>query len=157
MNEYSKKILNRLALQCSRREYCMYDIDEKLKKYEKLTDDERKEIKEYLQREKYVSDSRYSNYYVRDKTRLNGWGETKIRFMLRAKRIDNEIINEALQRIDAEEVTDKLKELLERKNKSIKDVQSPVGIESRRQKLLRYGVSRGYSYEQVMKAINAIL
>ena len=144
------KILNNLRRQCSRREYCTKDV---LAKAEKALEGNREEAQKILQtliEEKYVDDLRYAEAYARDKSSIAGWGEVKIRYMLSAKRVDREVIDQALMEIDVDKADSRLKKLLENKAKTLrKDPQAHL-------KLIRFALGRGYKYDDVAKLITSL-
>ena len=47
-----------------------------------------------------MDEQRYANAYVRDKTRLSGWGPVKVMAGLRSKGIPEEYIKEAMKEAD---------------------------------------------------------
>lgn len=144
------KILNNLRRQCSRREYCSQDV---LKKAEKSLDGDRKQALKVLNTlvdEKYVDDLRYASAFARDKSSIAGWGAVKIRYMLSAKGISKDVISEALEEVDVRKADDRLRKLLENKNRSLKE--DP----QRKMKLLRFALGRGYSYDEVSAILNII-
>ena len=136
---------------CSRREYCVGDIRKKLMVQLEGNAAEAAEILEHLMKEKYIDDLRYASAYARDKASISGWGATKIRYMLSAKGISSEVISQALEEIDSSKAQVRLDKLMENKFKSLKD--DP----QRRLKMLRFGLGRGYSYEDVASAVDALL
>ena len=101
---------------------------------------------------KFIDDRRYAEAYVREKTRLSRWGVRKIREGLRAKRIAEEIVDEALGEADARTMGRKLDELLRRKAKTVK----ASNDFERKGKLLRYGMGLGFDYEEIAGAINRL-
>ncbi len=147
-----KKILHSLAMSCSRKEMCLADVDEKLKKTD-LADDAKARIKNYLISEKYVDDRRFAEFYVKDKARFNGWGEKKIRYMLSMKRINRDIIDEAMQSLNREIFHENIIQILRNKNQSLKY----DDIQKRRAALMRLAASRGYNFDEAKVAIEAVL
>ena len=104
-----------------------------------------------LTKEKYVDDLRYATAFSRDKSTIAGWGVTKIRYALCSKGVIREVIDEALQEIDSSKALARLDKLLENKYRSLKD--DPQC----RMKLLRFGLGRGYSYDDTDAAVRRIL
>lgn len=136
---------------CSRREYCRKDI---LKKVQTALDgDSAKagEIVDKLVEERYIDDLRYATAFARDKASIAGWGEAKIRYMLSSKGIAREVIAQALEEVDDKRAETRLEKLMENKARSLKD--DP----QKRLKLLRFGLGRGYSYDQVAEIIDRFL
>ena len=145
------KVADRMRALCSRREYCRKDI---LKKVMTALDGDAAKAEEVvgkLVEERYVDDRRYAAAFARDKASIAGWGAAKIRYMLAAKGVDREIIASALEEIDVNRADARLEKLMENKARSLKD--DP----QRRNKLLRFGVGRGYAYEEVSSMIDRIL
>lgn len=144
------RLTDRLRRLCSRREYCMSDILKKAMTALEGNRDEAQKILDVLVSEKYVDDKRYAAAYAREKAMISGWGETKIRYMLSAKRIDRSIVDQALTEIDADKADSRLQKLLENKAKSLKE--DP----QMRLKLIRFVLGRGYKYDDVVKVIASL-
>ena len=145
------KVADRMRALCSRREYCRKDV---LKKVMTALDGDAAKAEEVvgkLVEERYVDDRRYAAAFARDKASIAGWGAAKIRYMLAAKGVDREIIASALEEVDVSRADARLEKLMENKARSLKD--DP----QRRMKLLRFGVGRGYGYEEVSSMIDRIL
>jgi regulatory protein len=145
------KVADRMRALCSRREYCRKDV---LKKVMTALDGDAAKAEEVvgkLVEERYVDDRRYAAAFARDKASIAGWGAAKIRYMLAAKGVDREIIASALEEVDVSRADARLEKLMENKARSLKD--DP----QRRIKLLRFGVGRGYAYEEVSSMIDRIL
>ena len=151
MDEQKIKVTDRLRGLCSRREYCVEDIRQKALKA--LDGDAAlvSEVVETLVKEKYVDDLRYASAFARDKSSIQGWGEVKIRYMLSAKKVSREVIDQALSEIDTERASSKLQKLLETKYRSLRE--DPQC----RLKLLRYGLGRGYGYDEVSKVVDSLM
>ena len=138
-----EKVLDRMRSLCSRREYCRSDI---MKKAMKALDGDRvaaEKVVDALVAEKYVDEIRYASAFVRDKSSLSGWGEAKIRYMLSSKGVPRDVVEIALQEIDASKAGARLERLMENKYRSLKD--DPQCF----LKMLRFGFGRGYDYEQI--------
>ncbi|MCM1177269.1 MAG: RecX family transcriptional regulator [Bacteroides sp.] len=190
------KILDRMRRLCSRREYCSSDIRSKVEdalsgrtsgrikagvnahgygggqsrpmeipeqEVRRIAD----EIMASLMSDRYIDDLRYATAFARDKSSLAGWGETKIRYSLAAKKIDKDIISAALGEIDSGKAADRLERLVAAKLRSLGGVpgsgkhddgqDSGKKIWEIRQKLLRHAISRGYSFDDALPAIDRLL
>jgi regulatory protein len=151
MNEKIIKVTDRLRGLCSRREYCVDDVRQKALKALEGDAEAAAEVVETLIKDKYVDDLRYASAFARDKASIQGWGEVKIRYMLSAKRISREVIDQALAEIDADRASSKLFKLLETKYKSLRD--DPQC----RLKLLRFALGRGYGYDDASAVISQLI
>ena len=151
MTDQQKKILDRLRGLCSRREYCYADVLRKAKDALEGDIKAAQEVVDSLVKDKYVDDLRYASAYARDKASIQGWGDVKIKYMLSAKGISASVISEALQEIDRDKSLSRLHKLLENKLHSLRD--DPQC----RLKLLRFALSRGYSYDEVTTVLDHLL
>ncbi len=136
---------------CSKSEHCSFDIHEKLKDWG-VASAEINIVIEKLIAEKYIDDERFARAYVKDKSRFNKWGKQKIAFMLRNKKIAPEIIRLAFEEIEDENYSDQLQKLLIDKAKTIKSKNKF----DQRNKLMRFGLSRGFEAEQINKALQKL-
>lgn len=145
------KVADNLRRQCSKREYCVSDVQAKAIRMLGGDRNRADEIVAALVEEKYVDDRRYAHSYVRDKSSLGGWGVTKIRYMLSLKGIPRDVIDEAILEIDSSKAASKLERLMECKCRSL------LGDPQCKLKLLRYGLGRGYSYEQLEPLVSRLI
>lgn len=148
--EVVDKVLERMRNLCSRREYCRSDI---MKKALSALDGDREaaeKIIDTLVKEKFIDELRYSSAFARDKSTLAGWGETKIRYMLSSKGVPRDVISKALEEIDEDKALSRLEKLMENKYRSLKD--DPQC----RIKMLRFGLGRGYEYEEVSSVLDRL-
>lgn len=136
------------AILCSKSEKCTSEIQEKLKLWG-LTETGAEPVLKKLIAEKYIDDERFTQAYVKDKFRFNHWGKQKIAYMLRAKNISEEIINQALNEIEDEGYSEKLHKLLEDKARSIKAQNSF----DKRSKLMRFALSRGFESGEIYRVL----
>lgn len=145
------KVLEKMRVLCSRREYCRSDI---LKKVVSALDGDRQEaekIIDILVNEKFIDELRYASAFVRDKSALSGWGAVKIRYMLSSKGIPRDVISEALGEVDEGKARARLEKLMENRYRSLKD--DPQC----RLKMLRFGLGRGYEYDEVSSVIDMLM
>ncbi len=145
-----KKLLERYERQCARMEYCSSDIRRKALKALGGDADAAEKIVASLVKDGFVDDRRYAGAFVREKSALQGWGEAKLRFMLAGKGISRDVIADALTEIDAEKASARLEKLLQAKARTLE------GDPAFRLKLLKFGLSRGYAYDEVDAAIRGL-
>lgn len=148
MNE---KVADKMRRLCSRREYCVSDIRKKLMVQLEGKTDEVEQVLDALVREKYIDDLRYASAYARDKASISGWGATKIRYMLSSKGVSSETIALALEEIDSGKAQNRLDKLMENKLRTLRD--DPQC----RLKMLRFGLGRGYAYDEVSSVVDGLL
>jgi regulatory protein len=147
----AKKALVKAQNLCASQEKCKSDIRKKLYDWN-IKPDDIENIIDQLTESKFIDETRYAEYFVRDKFRFNKWGRIKIEFALKQKQIPQEIIRKALSEINETEYCESLKNELIKKHKSIKDTE-PYKI---KEKLLRFAQSRGYEPEISLREIEKL-
>ncbi len=152
-SEAFNSILGLLQRLCSARELCTQDIYQRLKKYD-ISVKNQERIVESLKKDKFISDSRFAFAYSKDKAKLNGWGPVKIRWGLRSKGIDENIITSALEQIPADDTGNALNKIIYNKYKTLSNCGEFTTIKAR---LIRFAVSRGFDYHDAIEAANKIL
>lgn len=145
-----KTAYNKTTALCARREFCSGDMIKKLKNWE-VSDEIISKVINQLKEEKFIDDTRYARFFVRDKAKFNRWGEQKIIWAMRQKQISQEIIQEAINQLDQEELQNTLLQLLKEKNRQIKEDNSY----KRKAALVRFATSRGFNYAQIQKGLEA--
>lgn len=150
MTEQQKKVLDRLQAQCSKREYCRRDVFDKAQKALEGDREAAEEVVESLVADKFVDEARYAGAFAREKARLQGWGPVKISAGLLAKGIPQSVIREALDTINPEEADAKMESVLKAKYRTLE------GEPDAKLKLLRFALSRGYSYNQVRESVDRL-
>lgn len=140
--------LMRLETLCAQSEQCIFDLRQKLYRWEISSNDSERIIRQLIET-RFVDDARFAVAYCRDKYRFNRWGRMKIVYGLRAKQISSQDIQEALKAIDEKEYEEILVSVVKSKAQSIKDVDTYEG----RTRLFRSVASRGYESELIAKII----
>jgi regulatory protein len=98
---------------------------------------------------KFVSNERFANSFVRSKINQNGWGVNKIRFHLIQKGIAKEIIENALVQTDEEDYRQRLIDILKTKAKTLK-VENEF---EKKRKLAAYAMQKGFEAPLVWEVL----
>ena len=104
-------------------------------------------------RDRFIDDGRYAAAFVREKLRLSGWGEYKIRAALTRKGIDRALIDRELAGFDREGMHERLQAQLARKARTVRQA-APRELKA---KLIRYGLSLGYDYGTVIETVSTMI
>jgi regulatory protein len=147
-----KKALEKASAICSKQEYCRSEIQKKLIKWNIEQTDQEK-ILDRLEEEKFIDESRFASFFVRDKFRFNRWGRQKIRWQLRGKGIPEEVIDEAIEEIDEEAYQESLDAVMRDKLRQIRD-KEPI---KKKAALIRNALSKGYEYPEVLEKAEELL
>lgn len=140
----------KLETLCVRSEQSQADCLEKLRRWGIDSAAARKIVDNLVER-RFVDDERFARAYAADKIRFNRWGRRKVRVMLAAKRIPQDIISEALMVVDDSEYEQLLESLLRAKVRA-------AAIECTfdgRTKLFRFGATRGFETDLVGRIIKS--
>jgi regulatory protein len=150
-NESIKTALNKAMAACSRREHCRSEIVTMIESWGAEKSDSGKII-QLLIDENFINEERYAAAFVKDKFNYNKWGKVKISVHLKAKRIPDEIIKNALGSIDENNYLKMINDLISARRKSIK-AKNSYDLKS---KLLRYGLSKGFESHLLYDILNEI-
>ena len=103
-----------------------------------------------LVKERYVDDERYARAFVKDKIRYNKWGRRKVQQGLWLKHIDDDIQERVLGEVDDSEYLAVLRPLLKQKVRSIR----AENDYERTQKLVRFALGRGFTFDIIRQCLN---
>ena len=132
---------------CASAERCIWDVQQKLQQWG-ATCEQTEDIIAHLQAEHFVDEKRYCHAFVHDKLLYQGWGRMKMRAHLQAKHLPSSVIEQALDEIDKEEYMGVLTRVMSSKKRSIKSTDSHA-----REKLIRFALQRGFTYEEISAEI----
>ena len=148
-----KQAINKVEQLCSKQERCEYDMSQKLIKWE-INPEQQQDRVDFLYANKFLNQHRYTNAYVKDKSTISKWGSEKIRMMLKQKRVDPTIIQESLSLTEVETQIDNCITILKQKAKLIKKDKNDYY--KYKAKLIRFAMSRGFTMEQINKALKSL-
>lgn len=136
-----------MASLCARSEQCEYDIRIKLMRA-RLSAGAISRIIEFLKESKFLDNGRYAVAYASDKVRFSSWGKLKIRMGLRAKRISDTDIRNALESIADEDYETSLHRAIKAKVSNL-----DLSVREDYAKLYRALLSRGFESEVAIRGI----
>ncbi|MBI9067555.1 MAG: RecX family transcriptional regulator [Salinivirgaceae bacterium] len=143
---------NKCMQLCSSREYCAFDISEKLNKWE-VAKNHSEEIITYLIDNKFINNERYARAYVNDKIKFNHWGKNKLKYYLKHKGIDGEIITNSFNDFSKEEYIDIATTEIQKKLQKTK-AKDAFELKS---KVAKSIINKGFESDLVFKILNVML
>lgn len=146
-----EQALSSLMRLCARMERCSADAMRLMRGWQ-IEPAKAQEILQRLIKDRFLDDRRYAEAFVREKISLSSWGEYKIKAALKRKSIPEEIINDVLGSMESLHDTERLKERLARKLRTVK-YKNAYDL---RTKLIRHGLSLGFSMDDVIKTTEEI-
>lgn len=147
-----QQILPKLEKYCAFQERCIYDAKQKLIR---LGVDRQywDTIIERLLTSNFINEERFVELFIRSKINQRSWGPVKITLELKKRGIGPALIEQFGYLLNAENQTDFLESLLKKKLKSIPN----DDIRKQREKLIRFGISKGYNMSMVFPTVDKIL
>ncbi len=145
-----ENITHKLEAFCAYQERCLFEIKNKLEEFD-LSDTEKTYVILSLKTNKYWNEERFAEAYCQGKVRIKRWGKQKIKAGLIQKHVDSGIIKSALESIDELDYSNALQSLFEKKSQELKSEKDPW---IKKQKILRFLASRGFSFEEINNLVN---
>lgn len=118
-----------------------------------VAQEERQGVLDKLIEEKFIDDQRYADAYVREKINLSNWGRRKIAEVLGTKGVARGKTEEALLQFDDTMARERIREIIEER---IPKTKAKNNYELKG-KLMRYGLGRGYEYDEVISAVESLV
>ncbi|MBK9794201.1 MAG: regulatory protein RecX [Sphingobacteriales bacterium] len=146
-----EQIIKKLESFCAYRERCESEVKQKL--YQLAAD-----VKEtdfyinYLKENNFLNEDRFIAAFARGKFNIKSWGKRKIIQELQVKRIDSKKILQSIENIDEGQYFVRLQDLLEKKLRTIKE----IDVFKKKQKLMQYAMQKGYEMELIIEALKEI-
>jgi len=147
----SREALNDMEAICSKQEKCISEAIKLLNKWG-IDGEEADEVINQLVKNDFINENRFASAFIRDKIKFSHWGLYKVRFALKEKGIPSGISEDVINLIDKEEYRGMIKHELQKKLRSLKGNSFQI-----KQKLLRFGTSRGYETELLYNIIDDML
>ena len=98
-----------------------------------------------------INEERFAKAYARGKFRMLQWGREKIKQQLKLKKISDYCIKKGMTEIDGEEYDKVLNKLIDKK---IAGLKSEKNVPTKKAKVFRFMMQKGYERDLVMDNIN---
>lgn len=135
--EYSlRELTSKAEHYAASSEHCAEDVRLKLRQWGATSSDEQTIIAHLVEHD-FINHLRYAHAFVHDKLRFQNWGRVKISYALRAKKIEDSCINEALETIDEQDYFAVLRKVASHKKGAT------------REQLLRFLSQRGFTFDEI--------
>jgi regulatory protein len=148
---FEEQAFIRMARLCSQKEYCSFDISQKLYRMNLVTE-EIDNIVNRLIKDNYLNDERFVRSYIGDKLKINKWGRKKIELSLRQKQVNQSTINKIFNEYSEVELNKSLESVLLKKWKSIKGKTE----NDKKGKLIRFALGRGFGMKDIISCMNSL-
>ncbi len=143
MTDRQKLALQKAASFCAYQERTVKETRQRLYDWE-LSEEEIVCVLEELKAQNYLNEERFARAFAGGKFRVKKWGRLKIRQEMKLKGVPNDLIQKGLTEIDGDDYEAVLRDLLEKKIRSLKGEPSAI-----KQKTVRFALSRGFESDIV--------
>jgi regulatory protein len=147
-----KEALAALTKYCAYQDRCHKEVEEKLHKMNMIPAAQEQIIIQLIQ-DGFLNEERFTRSFVRGKFNIKYWGKQKIKMHLKQKNIPNHLIKIGMQEIKQDEYISSLKELANKKWKTLsfsKDLKT-------KQKLVQHLLYKGYESSLVYEVVNELI
>ena len=131
--------LIRLQKYCAYQDRCHSEVRAKIMELGVFGDD-LENIIVLLIADNFLNEERFARSYARGKFRIKKWGRVRIRQELRRRKISSYCIKKAMAELEEFDYDQKLAEILEKKNRTLRE----NDLWKRRGKLVQHAIRKGY-------------
>ena len=149
--EIYNELLSKLKRYCKYQERCKSDVESKLSGLD-APDKIKELIIHELSEKEFFNNKRFSNEYAVGKFRNNNWGKIKIRYNLKLKSIEKNIVDEVLNKIPEDEYLSAFKKIA---HKHWIDG-SKLDLIPRKRRFLRTLQSKGWEFDLINEFLSEI-
>ncbi|MEX2456320.1 MAG: regulatory protein RecX [Balneolaceae bacterium] len=153
-SEEYQNVKDRCYRLLSGRDHAAFELRQKMAKKGFLSDITEKVIEEFLDRG-FLDDEKYAKKFAADKANLKQWGPVKIKIALQKKGIKKSVAEKVVEKLNANLEQDQICVDLALKRKA-HFLREPE-FYKRKQKIYRYLAGKGYTGDQIKKALPIIL
>jgi regulatory protein len=146
-----EQALQKLRHYCRYQERCQTEARNKLFELG-INKNEHDELILELARENYLNEERFAQAFVIGKFKIKEWGRKKIRYALKEKRVDHDVIERALEKINVNDYLESLQKLAKEKYESLKDEQYLV----RKKRTMDYLMQKGYEEGLIKSSLDVL-
>lgn len=155
---YDKKLTKTYSKEGARpklEKFCAYQERSHKQVYDKcrsygLSEEDSNELLVELIQSNFLNEERFVEAYVKGKFKIKSWGKQKISQGLKLAGINQKLIQSSIQEIKIDDYMHTIQKLADKKLKTLKD-----GTDFEKKiKTQRYLLSKGYSFDEVNKALN---
>jgi regulatory protein len=133
---------------CAYQERCHQEVESKLRGFQ-LKEPEISDILVHLVHKGFLNEERFALAYAGGKYRVLGWGRKKIIYQLKAKGINEKLIDKALKVIPENDYTHTIQELIQKKDRQLKETDKLQRIA----KMSRYLNQKGFEPDLIFSGV----
>ena len=143
-------IIEKIQSYCLYQERCVKEVKNKLYSF-KISSKLAENIVEYLINNDYLNEERYTKMFVQGKLRIKKWGRIKLKYELKLKGVDTNIIDDNINKINEEEYINYFNEFSTNKIKFLKGSK-----DKKKRSFINYFTYRGWENNLIYQKLRDI-
>ena len=143
-------IIEKIQSYCLYQERCVKEVKNKLYSL-KISSKLAENIVEYLINNDYLNEERYTKMFVQGKLRIKKWGRIKLKYELKLKGVDTNIIEDNINKINEEEYINYFNEFSTNKIKFLKGSK-----DKKKRSFINYFTYRGWENNLIYQKLRDI-
>ena len=149
-SEEEKLILEKIKSYCQYQERCTKEVRKKLYNLKTSTESSEKIIS-FLTNNDFLNDERFVKFFIQGKLRIKKWGKIKLKYELKSRGINYQIIETSIKDIPENEYISYFEEFSSNKIKFLKGT-----LEQKKRSFINYFTYRGWENDLIYQKLRDI-
>ena len=149
-SEEEKLIIEKIKSYCQYQERCTKEVRKKLYNLKTSTESTEKIIS-FLTNNDFLNDERFVKFFIQGKLRIKKWGKIKLKYELKSRGINHQIIETSIQNIPDDEYISYFEEFSSNKIKFLKGT-----LEQKKRSFINYFTYRGWENDLIYQKLRDI-
>ena len=149
-SEEEKLILEKIKSYCQYQERCTKEVRKKLYNLKTSTESNEKIIS-FLKNNDFLNDERFVKFFIQGKLRIKKWGKIKLKFELKSRGINYQIIETSIKNISDDEYISYFEEYSSNKIKFLKGT-----LVQKKRSFINYFTYRGWENDLIYQKLRDI-
>ena len=149
-SEEEKLILEKIKSYCQYQERCTKEVRKKLYNLKTSTESTEKIIS-FLTNNDFLNDERFVKFFIQGKLRIKKWGKIKLKYELKSRGINYQIIETSIKNISDDEYISYFEEFSSNKIKFLKGT-----TDQKKRSFINYFTYRGWENDLIYQKLRDI-
>ena len=145
-----KLILDKIKSYCQYQERCTKEVRKKLNTLKASTESTEKIIS-FLKHNDFLNDERFAQFFIQGKLRIKKWGKIKLKYELKSRGINYQIIETSIKNIPDDEYISYFDEFSSNKIKFLKGT-----MDQKKRSFINYFTYRGWENDLIYQKLRDI-
>ena len=145
-----KLILEKIKSYCQYQERCTKEVRKKLHTL-KVSTESKEKIISFLTNNDLLNDERFVKFFIQGKLRIKKWGKIKLKYELKSRGINYQIIETSIKNISDDEYISYFEEFSSNKIKFLKGT-----LEQKKRSFINYFTYRGWENDLIYQKLKDI-